>query len=297
MKRVVVLGSEGFVGRTLVKRLVVNQVNVVRIDDSPNGDNLKDGEFLKANILELSENDLFSLFHDSTVVYLAAVSTSDACESNPFTAIQVNLEMTMKIIQIATKANSHLIFASSEWVYEDFEPHRPCFENDQLKLSPTTNFYSMTKIIGEWMFQRYAASYTILRFGIIYGERKKPQSALESIVHSALTKNSIEIGNLQTSRRFIHVEDLCDAIVKVIKCGYSEKEIYNLSGTELIPLAKAIEILEEILLFRINTRTLGKPVSVRDPNSLKFISKYDWKPQISTHNGLERLVKFYQKTT
>ena len=156
--------------------------------------------------------------------------------------------------------------------------------------------YALTKIIGEKMLLKSSSFFKtiILRFGIIYGERKSNWSAVESIFNNVKNKKIINIGSLRTSRRFIHVKDICEGIIKSIKL--KKFNVINLQGAELITLKKIISISKSILKKKfLVTESNKKNPSVRNISSYSSNKKINFRPKISLKEGLTNLNNFFNK--
>lgn len=291
--RVVVTGACGFVGSHLVRMLSEREFEVVSIDTRKNTKQPPGVKHYSFDLNTVSNRDLSQIVENSVIVHLAAISKSVDCEQESHQAIDVNLKLTKKIIEIANSSNSQLIFASSEWVYPETLDKTEVSEEADLHLSPGANFYSMTKIVGEWMVEKYSSDFRILRFGIIYGERKTPESAVESIVHSAFISNVIKLGNSQTARRFIYIEDICSGIIRCIE-NYqkSPRAIFNLTGERLVSLEEIVELCGKSLQKKLEVKLGDSSASIRNPSSNLFNSVFSWQPKISIEAGIEKLVNW-----
>jgi nucleoside-diphosphate-sugar epimerase len=216
------------------------------------------------------------------------------CETSPSAAVDVNLKLTMMIAEIANRVNARIIFASSEWVYPDSEVETQLNEDFKLVITAQTNVYAMSKIVGEWAVKKYCRDFQILRFGIVYGERSVPQSAIEKVVFDSINFHRVEVGNVRTARRFIHVQDLCSGIIKSIEDS-SGSNILNLTGKRLLSLRDIIKEVEEIIHRRIEIVELSQIPSIRGPSPESFVSRYNWKQQIESSTGIRALVEFYTR--
>lgn len=291
--KVVITGGSGFIGSQLAQIFSDLAFEVVSIDPNVISNLIPGVNYINRDINIISDKELENLIHGSTLVHLAALSSSPVCEENPTLAIRANLDLTMKLISISNRTNSQIIFASSEWVYPDSTSPTVLLEEFQVELDPERNFYSMTKLVGEWMVKRYSKNYQILRFGIVYGERKTPQSAIEKIVYDAVKISKVQVGNFQTARCFIHVEDLCLGIAESVNLN-SKNATFNLAGEKLVSLSEIVKEVEEILNYEIEKIDLGQSPSIRNPVSESFCEIHNWRPKVSISEGIHRLVNSYQ---
>jgi nucleoside-diphosphate-sugar epimerase len=101
-------------------------------------------------------------------------------------------------------------------------------------------------------------------------------------------RDRIEVGSLDTARRFIHVDDIAAGILAAI--GRTGFEIFNLTGNSLISLADVIG--ESVRLHGrspvIAERTPNQ-ISVRNIDNAKARRELGWQPRIDLRHGLESL--------
>jgi nucleoside-diphosphate-sugar epimerase len=154
----------------------------------------------------------------------------------------------------------------------------------------------MTKLFDENLIRSVAKfPYSIFRFGIIYGPRKNPGSALEKIVETVIKSDVISVGSGKTSRRYIHVDDLIKGLLNYEKClDTSNFDIYNITGDELISLKDIINCTLELSQKNISVLDEEKIPSIRNPLNTKFKNVVGWKPEIALRQGIKQIMnEFY----
>jgi UDP-glucose 4-epimerase len=288
----VVTGSSGFVGEKLVLYAISKGYEVIGID-------LKKSERLVCRQLELdlaAENFFDEIPKNSRIIHLASLSTDGACRENPQLAIDANLRGTALVLDNSIKSKAaQLIFASSEWVYPELTKIVAQSEQDDLKLTSLNSLYAMTKLFGESLIRVDSkVPYTILRFGIVYGPRFPPGSAAESIAWKIYRDEEVKIGSKNTSRRFIHVDDLINGILKCIEIGPSNlnQKIINLSGSKLISLNDVVDMTNKILGKSNQITENGGSPSIRNPVSDLASELLSWKPKIDLESGLSECLTY-----
>lgn len=288
----VVTGSSGFVGEKLALVAIHQGYEVIGID-------LKKSKKLSCRQLELdltSEVFFTDIPENSIIIHLASLSTDGACRDNPLLAIDANLKATSLILENAIKSQAaQLIFASSEWVYPELPKVEIQSEKDELKLTSLSSLYAMTKLFGESLIRvNSRIPYTILRFGIVYGPRFPPGSAAESIAWKIHSDEEVKIGSKYTARRFVHVNDLINGILKCIEKGPSllNQKIINLSGSELASLNDVANVSNKILNKSTQIIETGGITSIRNPVNALAFELLDWKPKIDLKSGLLECLTF-----
>ena len=278
---VFVTGGESFVGRVLWGALEQAGHTVTGIDAVPS---TRPG----CRRLDLRDPGLADAIPEgSVIVHLAAVSTDPACRANPLEAFDVNLTGTLRLAQAAVaRTCRQFIFASTEWVYGDVAGDGLQVEDQAIDVTRMTSAYAFSKVAGERILAFSGIpNVTILRFGIIYGPREKNWSAVESLVSKVRAGEAISVGSLATSRRFIHVRDLCAGIVASI--GLEGIEVINVTGDDDVTLRQVIETADTVLRSRTTvTETNPAAKSVRTPSNAKAKSRLAWRPRLSFADGV-----------
>ena len=284
----VITGSSGFVGQKLVAAAVKSEYKVIGID-------IEKVETLECEQfkIDLANEDFYNLVpKNSVIIHLASLSDDTSCKKNPLGAIEANLKATARVIDNANRLNSlQLIFASSEWVYPEKSEYCEQFETDSLDLANLNSLYAISKLTGESLIRTICKiPYSLLRFGIIYGPRKLPGSAVESIALKISQETNIEVGSSKTSRSFIYIDDLIEGILKVIEIGNSTAGVIpiNISGNKLYSLGEIVEIVNQFLEKKVKITETGTIPSIRNPNIQRAREILGWEPKTTLIDGVTK---------
>jgi len=284
-----ITGINSFVGQVLEKSLIKKKIKYLGIDLSINNNDNK-------KILDIRDKKLVNIIpENSTIIHLAAISTDKDCSDNKILAFDVNVSGTINLLESAIiKKAEKIIFASTEWVYGNKIKKGENKENDKIILNNIDSTYALTKIIGEKILLNYRSLFKIivLRFGIIYGPRKKNWSAFESIFNSCINKNNVEVMSKRTSRRYVHVQDIVDGILLSLK--YKDSGTFNLTGDEDLTLENLIKNSSKVLKKNITIfEKNSKSYSIRKPSNLLAKNMLKWKPNKNLNQGLIELKNFF----
>lgn len=231
MKKVLVTGGAGFIGSTLVDKLIERNIEVIVVDNLSSGkkDNLNPkAEFIRADIS--TDRPLFS--NVDTVFHLAATPQVQYSIENP--TDNNNLNSLINMLNLSKKAGvKRFIFSSSSAVYGN-PKYTPIDENHPIQtLSP----YALHKLVGEQYCKLYSLVYGLdtvcLRYFNAYGDRMPNEGAYRSVISVFMEQykndeplNIVNDGNQR--RDFVHVNDIVNAN---IICGGTKDnfngEIYN----------------------------------------------------------------------
>ena len=291
LNTLVITGSSGFVGERLALRATELGYEVLGIDlkKSPN---LRCAQF----VVDLSSESIASLIpRGAVVIHLASLSTDSLCREKPVTAIDANLKATALVVSATQESNAEqLIFASSEWVYPENSELNEQVETDSLDLSDLNSLYAITKLVGESIVRTTSTKpYSLLRFGIVYGPRPTPGSAAESLALKVHNGEEIRVGSAMTSRRFIYIDDLIDAILKVADFGpvSADGTALNIAGPELISLEAVVSKVNQILGKSISVIDGGATPSIRNPLIDRAQVLIDWQPKTDFSTGILKCLK------
>lgn len=253
MKRVIITGGNGFIGRHVVRKLLTtSRYSVVLI---ANRSNLVDREFQKLMPLTFYATDIrdreaiSNIFRDEeadTCVHLAAkISVADSIRK-PDETNDINVNGTLNVLEAChNNGVKNFVFASSAAVYGDVK-ELPISEDQTLRpLSP----YGTSKMLAEQHVLSYNKLKKIqniisLRIFNVYGNSKSSANDVVSKFASRLTKGlpPIIYGNGKHTRDFISVDDVADAILLSVKAMEELKNNnnYNLGSSPIFNIGTGI---------------------------------------------------------
>jgi len=284
-----ITGTESFVGKELIKQCNKDYELFGCDINKPSDPRLYEADIRSKNILDIIPENL------DAIVHLAALSTDPLCKNRAYECFDINVMGTLNLINAAEKRKcKQFIFASSEWVYDNFTNEEEKTEESIINIANITSEYALSKLVSEAnLRQKYQYGFcdtTILRFGIIYGTRKENWSAVESIFNTVKYKDRVVVGSLKTGRCFVHVSDIAKGIIKSI--GLKGFEIINLEGKDLITLGNVIDVGYKIVEKNISIEEkTPESVSVRKVSSKKAQELINWRPEIGLSDGLKELNK------
>ena len=293
--KILITGSESFVGKELIAKCKEAKIEVIGIDSiKPENPNY---EFYQKDIRSDQIDDLIPSGIDA-LVHLAALSRDQDCAGKAYDCFDINVMGTLNLINSALKKNvKQFIFASSEWVYNDFKMDEEQDETSLIDINKHASEYALSKLVSEanlrQQYERGFNSVTILRFGIIYGSRKNNWSAVESIFNTVKNSDEVTVGSLKNGRRFIHVSDISDGIIRTI--GLKGFNVINLSGEEIITMHDIIETSQKILGKTVKIiENNASTINIRNPSNNKAKTLLNWKPKILFSEGLKSLKDYLE---
>ena len=295
----VITGGAGFIGSNLTDHLVKIGHKVIVLDNFISGkkSNLshhkkKDVKIIRIDISKVNNLDKYFKGADY-VFHLAALAQIIPSIKNPKKYFKNNVIGTIKVVEAAKRVKiKKFIYAASSSCYGNPKKF-PTSESDKIELR---NPYAVTKFIGEEIIMKYASMFKMpnisFRFFNVYGPRLDISGQYSAVMGNFLNQKKNNkpltiVGDGKQTRDFIHVDDLANAFIKIIKSKCANK-IYNLGSgkrTSINTIANMFNGKKKFIPIRP-----GEPKS-----SLANISKLkkdiNWKPIVSLEEGIERLLK------
>ena len=297
--RSVVTGGAGFIGSNLVDHLVEIGHEVIVLDNFASGKKANLSHHKKKDVkikrIDISKiKNLEKYFNGVDYVFhLAGLAEIIPSIKNPKKYFNVNVLGTLKVLDAAKKARvKKLIYAASSSCYGSPKKF-PTSEKEKIDIKHP---YGLTKFLGEQLVIKYATKFKMpnisFRFFNVYGPRLNMSGQYSAVFGNFLRQKRSNkpltiVGSGNQTRDFIHVEDLIDAFIKVIKSRLVNK-IYNLGSGKEVSINKIASLFGGKKTFI--------PKRPREPKrSLANISKIkkdiNWKPKVSIQEGIKRLLK------
>ena len=244
MKKILILGSEGFLGSVLVPRLLEGGDDIVGVDKCFFGkNNLKSKKFkLIKKDYNILPKDFFLDF--DVIIDLVNISNDPASELNKkFTNI-TNYSNKVKLYNKIKNNNNLLryIYMSSCSVYGNNEN----LITEKSKPRPISLYSKLCLKYENFLKVKKKIPFTILRLGTLYGwsNRMRYDIAINKIIRDMIYLKKIEILGGTQIRFFCHNQFACLTISKIIHDNKKRtlNKIFNIGNfnTNIIQLTKKI---------------------------------------------------------
>jgi GDP-L-fucose synthase len=258
-------------------------------------------------------NDFFEKEKPAYVI-LAAAKVGGIHANNTYRAefVYDNLMIEANIIHAAyLNKVTKLLFLGSSCIYPKMAP-QPLKEEYLLSgyLEPTNQPYAIAKIAGIEMCDSYRAQYGCNFISAmptnLYGtnDNYHPENShvLPALIRRiVLAKNNNEptvtIWGTGTPRReFLHVDDLADAVLFLMK-NYNGNEIINIGTGVDISISNLAELISEKVKYTgslkyDSTKMNGTPQKLLDISKINYLG---WKSKISLSEGLDITIEEFNK--
>jgi UDP-glucose 4-epimerase len=293
--KILILGSEGFIGKHLVTFFLHKNYTVFGCDLFEVAS--QSYNYIKVSRLSPEFQDVFASREYNVCINAAGSGNVNYSMTHPVSDFEANALDTMRVLDnIKTyQPACRYLHLSSAAVYGN--PQKlPVTENDKLQpLSP----YGWHKLIAENICKEYTSVYGLstaaLRPFSVYGPYLQKQLLWDMFVkfkNSNAEQGIVMWGTGKESRDFIYIDDLVLAVELVIKHGAMQANIYNVATGNEVTIATIVKVFQQYMFGNYRV-TFNEQVREGDPLNwradISAIAQLGFKPSISLDNGIQKL--------
>ncbi|WP_432662679.1 NAD-dependent 4,6-dehydratase LegB [Wukongibacter baidiensis] len=311
MKRVLITGSDGFIGSHLVERLLTEGYDVRAfvyynsfnswgwLDTFPK-EKLKSieiftGDIRDPNGVRKAMEGIDEVFH------LAALIAIPFSYHSPDSYVDTNIKGTLNVLQAARDLKTKRVLVTSTSEVYGTAKYVPIDEKHPFQgQSP----YSATKIGADRMAEAFYKSFnmpiTIVRPFNTYGPRQSARAVIPTIITQLLSgKEEIELGSLSPTRDFNYVKDTVSGFLSIANSGSTIGEEINIATGKEISIGELASTLIDII--NPNAKIICDEERIRPEKSEvnrllgsneKIKSLTDWNSRYTLRQGLEETVEW-----
>lgn len=249
--RAIVTGGSGFIGSHVADALATLGHTVCIYDlDTPQ--HAADYEYVRGDTRDLDR--LVQTVRSGDAIYhLAAEANVNRFFESPLFSDENTSHSALCILEAARRVGAErVLLASTEWVYGSANTSgEGMITEDCAYAQAPDHLYTCSKIAAELSCigyrNLYGVNYTIMRYGIPFGERARPETVTPTFIRRILSDETIRIhGDGSQYRQFIYVRDLAEGNAACLQ-ACAKNEIFNLNGQEMVTVLQVVHTLERIL--------------------------------------------------
>ena len=288
MKKVLVTGSEGFIGRSLVRTMQLSNYKLVTLEES--------FKSLNGKRIDISTEDLepiFSRINPDVVIHLAAKMDVRESFADPVRDLEVNGLGTLKVLIASQLAGcQNFVYVASGGAIYDSNSPMPLTENspESRPVSP----YGLSKRLGEdyvrLLSEKAGTSWTSIVLSNCYGQVEDHQRGVIFEFWKAITEGqSPKIYGSEITRDFVHISDVVNALMKAVECPTNTR--VNISSQTEISLLDLFNKIAKIMKSEIKPILFDAHVGDVPRNCLsnkKAKELLGWEPLVELDEGLMR---------
>ena len=306
MKKILVTGGAGFIGRNLISKLIDTN-KIICVDNFLTSDYSNIQEFSSSSNFELIESDIINLKNiECDFIYNLACAASPVWYSKYHKeTIKTCTEGVFNILNIAKLNNAKLFHASTSEVYGDPNIH-PQNERYNGNVNPIglRSCYDEGKRCSETLFMDYYREHglkiKIIRIFNTYGPNMAINDGrvISNFINQAINNENITVyGDGTQTRCFQYISDLVDGMIKFMNSSDIFRGPLNMGNTNEISmndLAKKV-----IKLTNSNSNLIYQDLPIDDPKTRKpnislALSELNWSPGYDLDTGLKNTIKYFR---
>ena len=308
-KRFFVTGGAGFIGSSMVERLIKEGAEVLVYDNLSSGDirflekfeNLKEFKFIKGDLLD--KEFLYETMksgHFDAVIHLAAnPDVRRGIKETDLDLIQ-GTEVTYNVLEASRKAEVRdILFASSSVVYgparvkptpEDYGPLAPI------------SLYGASKLASEGLITAFShlfgMRYYIYRFANVVGRNATHGVILDFAKQLGINKKELVVlGNGKQKKSYIEVGDCVDGILYVYDKSGSKENLYNLTTNDQISVKEIAEMVVDRFSPEADIKYTGTEQGWPGDIANTFLSderikEFGWKPKYNSKDAVRLTIDY-----
>ena len=311
-KTIFITGGAGFIGSTLVGRLIDH--NRIVVYDNLARDSLRDKPFRSHKNLQLIEGDVLDLDRLSQsmrgaeiIVHCAAIAGVDTVIKSPVTTMRVNMVGSANVLEAAARLDRLdrvVCFSTSE-----------VFGRQAFRSSETDNtvmgqvgearwVYAVSKLAEEHLAMAYHREkqlpVTVVRPFNVYGPGQVGEGALRTFVLRAIRNQPIEIhGDGTQIRAWCYVDDMVDGVLLAIAHPNAIGESFNIGNQKaVVTIYGLANTVVRVLASESSISFARKDfadVELRIPSVTKARELLGFEAKVDLDEGIRRSAEFYRR--
>jgi len=308
MKRVLVTGGAGFLGRHLCARLLSMGCQVICADNFFTGTRQNIIGLIDHPYFEVLRHDIcFPLYVEVDEIYnLACPASPIYYQRDPVQTVKTSVHGAINILGLAKRLRAPVLQASTSEIYGDPLMH-PQEESYWGHVNPIgqRSCYDEGKRCAETLFFNYHVQHglgiKVARIFNTYGPYMQLNDGrvVSNFIVQALQNEPLTVyGDGSQTRSFCYVSDLIEAMVRLMAMPDEVTGPMNLGNPAEFTIRELAQQIVELTgsLSRIVHRPLpGDDPRQRRPNIGLARSTLGWEPKVALREGIKRTIAYFDQ--
>ena len=312
--RALVTGAAGFIGSTLVDRLLNEGHNVIALDNLSTGvlanlDGARHAHrlsrqrftFVQNDIQAPELSDIVAGCNPDIIFHLAAQVNLRASVSDPLFDARNNVLGTINVLEAARCSDvRRIVYAASGGSRYGTPSSLPADET--VRTDPISP-YAVAKLAGELYLRAYAEMYGIapicLALANVYGPRQNPHGEAGVITvfgRAMITDSSATVfGDGSAARDYVYVDDVVDAFIRAAEAPDGAIGTYNIGTGRQTTVIEVHRLIAEILgkesppCFAEARNGELQAIAL---DATKALAELGWTPRVALADGIESTIQW-----
>ena len=306
--KILITGGAGFLGSHLTEKLLNSGNEVLVVDNFFTGNKQNLSHLLSNPNLEVMRHDVtFPLYVEVNQIYnLACPASPLHYQYDPVQTTKTSVHGAINMLGLAKRTRARILQASTSEVYGDPEVH-PQPESYWGRVNPIgiRSCYDEGKRCAETLFfdyyRQHQTDIKVVRIFNTYGPRMHPNDGrvVSNFIVQALQGKDITIyGDGSQTRSFCYVDDLVDAMVKMMNSEKGFTGPVNIGNPGEFTMLQLAEMV--LTLSNSKSKIIYQPLpsddpKQRQPNIDLAKDKLAWQPKVELKDGLRETIAYFKK--
>ena len=306
--KILITGGAGFLGSHLTEKLLNSGNEVLVVDNFFTGNKQNLTHLLSNPNLEVMRHDVtFPLYVEVNQIYnLACPASPVHYQYDPVQTTKTSVHGAINMLGLAKRTQARILQASTSEVYGDPEVH-PQPESYWGRVNPIgiRSCYDEGKRCAETLFfdyyRQHQTDIKVVRIFNTYGPRMHPNDGrvVSNFIVQALQGKDITIyGDGSQTRSFCYVDDLVDAMVKMMNSEKGFTGPVNIGNPGEFTMLQLAEMV--LTLSNSKSKIIYQPLpsddpKQRQPNIDLAKDKLAWQPKVELKDGLRETIAYFKK--
>ena len=266
MKKILIIGANGFTGRQILNDLSVHtQYKVTGCSLHPDilPNDAGKYRFIETDIRnEANIKRLFEEVQPDVVINCSALSVPDYCETHHEEAYLTNVTAVSQLAVFCEEYKSRFIHLSTDFVFDGKINEDAGLLYTEEDIPTPVNYYGYTKWKGEEKVAETCSSYAIVRVAIVYDRALPGQhgNIVQLVMNRLKAGQEIRVVSDQW-RTPTYVGDVSDGVQRLI--AHTTNGIFHICGVECMSIA---EIAYQVADYMGLDHSLIHPVTTEEMN-------------------------------
>jgi UDP-glucuronate decarboxylase len=309
MRTIVVAGGAGFLGSTLIERLLAGNARVICVDNLLTGRLANIAPYFNSRLFQFIRHDIIDPLEIdgpvSEIYNLACAASPDKYQADPFHTFETSIYGAKNLLNLALQKGARILQASTSEVYGDPEiSPQPESYRGQVNTCGPRACYDEGKRAAETLFFEYGTrrdvETRIVRIFNTYGPRMAPDDGrvVSNFITQALLGEDLTInGTGQQTRSFCYVDDLIEGLMRLMAAPPGTRAPVNIGNPGEFTMLE----LADLVLAKTGTgsRLCFRDLPVDDPRQRRpdiTLAKalLGWEPKVALSEGLDRTIAYFR---
>ena len=306
--KILITGGAGFLGSHLAEKLLHSGNEVLVVDNFFTGNKQNLTHLLSNPNLEVMRHDVtFPLYVEVNQIYnLACPASPVHYQYDPVQTTKTSVHGAINMLGLAKRTRARILQASTSEVYGDPEVH-PQPESYWGKVNPIgiRSCYDEGKRCAETLFfdyhRQHQTDIKVVRIFNTYGPRMHPNDGrvVSNFIVQALKGKDITIyGDGQQTRSFCYVDDLIDAMIKMMNSEKGFTGPVNIGNPGEFTMLQLAEMV--LKLSNSKSKIIYQPLPTDDPKQRQpnidlAKAKLGWQPKVNLEDGLKETIAYFKR--